>query len=297
MNKVLIVEDNREDLDTLTAMLKNENYELLIAQTGEKAFEILEGHDIDLVILDVLIPDMSGIEICKKIRCDERYSQIPVIFYSIVNSDDDRIIGLEVGAADFLSKSTDPREVVFRIRNLLMAKSSIDALMKCSVKDSLTELYNRMYFMHRVEDEAQRSIRYKREFCCAIVDVDNFNNLNEKFGYVTGDNILKKIGVLLEENIRSADILCRYSGDKFAWLLPETEIEDAYLAIERMRNYILTKDFGDNINAIGLTISSGVSSFNYAQCRVKELFYQVGEALKQAKVNGRNQIIVFRGDK
>lgn len=296
-SKVLIVEDDHNDLDLLTQKIKNEPYELFIADTGAKAFDVLQEQDIDLVILDILLPDIDGFEICKRIRKNEKYAHVPVLFHTTVRTTDEKLIGLEMGASDFLNKTADERELVLRIRNLLHAKKEIDALVKCSVLDALTNVYNKMYFQHRIEDEIKRSTRYKREFCCAIVDIDNFRQLNDRLGYVTGDRILKKLAEMLDSNIRGADILCRYGGDKFGWLLPETEVDDSYLAVERLRHFIITSEFGSKDEEISLTVSCGVSSFQNSQGGAKELFYQAGEALKKAKTEGRNQTRVYKGEK
>ncbi len=293
-SKVLIVEDDNNDLELLIKKLKNEPYELFIADTGEKAFNVLEEQKIDLVILDILLPDIDGFEICKRIRKSEKYSHVPVLFHTTVRTTDEKLIGLEMGASDFLNKAADERELLLRIRNLLHAKKAIDALVKCSIMDALTNVYNKMYFQHRIEDEIKRSTRYKREFCCVIVDIDHFKQLNDRLGYVNGDRILKRIAEILNLNIRGADILCRWGGDKFGWLLPETEMNDSYLAAERLRHFVVISEFGSKDEEISLTVSCGVSSFKAAQGGTKEIFYQADIALKKAKSEGRNQTRVYK---
>ncbi len=296
-SKVLVVEDNRNDLELLTQKLRNEPYELFVAETGKKAFDVLEEREIDLVILDILLPDTDGFEICRRIRKNEKHAHVPVLFHTTVRTIDEKLIGLEMGASDFLNKAADERELLLRIRNLLHAKKAIDSLVKCSVMDALTNVYNKMYFQHRIEDEIQRSTRYKREFCFAIVDIDHFRQINEQLGYVAGDRILKKLAEILNRNIRGADVLCRYGGDKFGWLLPETELDDSYLAAERLRNFVITSEFGSKDEEIGLTVSCGISSFRNVHGGTKELFYQAAEALKKAKSQGRNQTRVYKGEK
>ncbi len=296
-SKVLVVEDNRNDLELLTQKLKNEPYELFIAETGEKAFDVLEEQGIDLVILDMLLPDIDGFEICRRIRKNEKHAHVPVLFHTAACTIDEKLIGLEMGASDFLNKAADERELLLRIRNLLHAKKAIDSLIKYPVMDALTNVYNKMYFQHRIEDEIKRSTRYKREFCCAIVDIDHFRQINDRLGYVTGDRILKKLAEMIDGNIRSADILCRYGGDKFGWLLPETKLDDSYLAVERLRHFVVTSEFGSKDEEISLTVSGGVSSFRNAEGGAKEIFYQAGAALKKAKSEGRNQTRVYKGEK
>ena len=143
-SKVLIVEDDRNDLEILTQKLKNEPYELFVAETAQKAFNLLEEQDMDLVILDILLPDLDGFEICKRIRKNEKYAHVPVLFHTTVRTTDEKLIGLEMGASDFLNKEADERELLLRIRNLLHAKKEIDSLVKCSVMDALTNVYNKM---------------------------------------------------------------------------------------------------------------------------------------------------------
>ena len=296
-NKVLIVEDDRNDLELLTKKLKDEPYELFIAETGEKALAVLEEQNIDLVILDILLPDIDGFEICKRIRKSEKHANVPVLFHTTVRTIDEKLIGLELGASDFLNKNSDEREILLRIKNLLLAKKAIDAIVKCSVVDGLTKVYNKIYFQHRIDDEIKRSTRYKREFCFAIVDIDNFKQMNDKLGYIAGDRILKKVAETIDGNIRGADILCRWGGDEFGWLLPETSLDDSYLAVERLRNFVVTTDFGQSNDGISLTVSCGLSCFSNAQSGVKEILCQAGEALKIAKDEGRNQTRVYKGEK
>ncbi len=123
-SKLLIVEDDRNDIKLLTQKLKNEPYELFIAETGENVLNMLEDHDIDLVILDILLPEIDGFEICRRIRKHEKYAQVPVLFYTTICTTDEKIIGLKMGVSDFLSKSADERELLLRIQNLLQAKKN-----------------------------------------------------------------------------------------------------------------------------------------------------------------------------
>jgi len=292
-SKILIVEDSASDLEALKNKLKNEPYELVHAPDGKTAFSLLEKEKPDLVILDVLLPDIDGFEICRRIRKNEQYVSLPVLFHTTVRTTDEKLIGLEMGASDFLNKNSDERELLVRVRNLLHTKKAIDEYVKISVIDGLTKIYNKVYFEHRINDEFERGKRYKRQFCCTIIDVDFFKKVNDSFGYVTGDGVLKKLAQLVRGNIRGADIVCRLGGDEFGWLLPETTIDDAYLAAERLRQFIITSEVGHADNNVSLTISCGITSFEQANGGTQELLQQADEALKKAKRQGRNQTRVF----
>jgi diguanylate cyclase (GGDEF)-like protein len=296
--KILVVEDNAKDLEDLREKLKSEPYEIIHAPDGKTAFSLLDKEKPDLVILDVLLPDTDGFEICRRIRKNEQYISLPVLFHTTVKTTDEKLIGLEMGASDFLNKNADERELVVRIRNLLRIKKSIDEQVKLSVIDSLTAIYNKIYFQHRINDEIQRGRRYKRNFCCAIIDVDYFKQVNDLFGYVTGDMVLKKLANVIRQNIRGADILCRYGGDEFGWLLPETDIDDAYLAVERLRQFVLTSELGKDECRVSLTVSCGVSCLeDLAANQNEEIFAHAVHALNKAKNKGRNQTRVYGKEK
>lgn len=290
-NKILIVEDDLNDLEVLKDKLKS--YELITAANGKDGLELLERENPDLVILDILIPDIDGFEICRRIRKSQPYGNLPVLFHTNVNTIDDRLLGLEMGASDFLNKSADERELLVRVKNLLSAKEVIDEMKNLSVIDNLTSTYNRTYFQHRLDDELRRSRRYKRAFSCVIIDIDNFKRINDEYGYITGDNVLKKFTRITLKNIRDTDVLCRYKGDQFIWLLPETELNDAYNAAERVRQFIITSDISDGELKINLTVSCGVSSFSDFSKEANELICQAEQALNKAKKDGANQTRVY----
>ncbi len=296
--KILVVEDNANDLEALKRKLKNEPYEIIHAPDGKTAFSLLEKEKPDLVILDVLLPDTDGFEICRRIRKSEQHISLPILFHTTVNTTDEKLIGLEMGASDFLNKNSDERELIVRIRNLLNLKKTIDAQIKFSVIDSLTAVYNKTYFQHRIGDEFARGRRYKRNFCCAIIDIDYFKQVNDLFGYVTGDMVLKRLAAVFRQNIRGADILCRYGGDEFGWLLPETEMDDAYLAAERLRQFVVTSELGKEECRVSLTISCGLSCLHDVSANgIEEIFANAVSALNKAKSKGRNQTRVYEKEK
>ena len=297
-HKILVVEDNAEDLELLKKKLNSEPYQLVHAPDGKTAFTLLDKENPDLVILDVLLPDTDGFEICRRIRKNEQYVSLPVLFHTTVKTTDEKLIGLQMGASDFLNKNADERELLVRVRNLLNLKKSIDEQVKLSVIDSLTTIYNKIYFQHRINDEIERGRRYKRNFCCAIIDIDYFKQVNDLFGYMTGDMVLKKLAALIRQNIRGADILCRYGGDEFGWMLPETNIDDAYLAVERLRQFILTSELGKDECRVSLTISCGLSCLEDVPVhKNEEIFAYAINALNKAKVKGRNQTRVYGKEK
>lgn len=288
-NKILVVEDTISDVIFLKKILEKENYEIIYAENGKDALQLLETHTPDLVILDILLPDIDGFEVCRRIRQNERLVYLPVLFYSVVKTVDEKLIALEMGASDFLSKSGDSRELLIRIKNLLQVKKKIDEIIDFSFYDRLTKVYNLKYFQHRLEDEYERSKRYNRNFSCAIIDIDNFKIINENFGYLTGDRVLKKVAEIVRQNVRNMDEVCRCGQDEFGILFPETDARDAYFSTERIRRIITMSNLKEANWPTNLSISCGVSAFNKDVKGIDELLAQASFALRRAKLEGHNQ--------
>lgn len=297
-NKILVVEDNPKDIEFLQKTLLKEGYKVIGVEKGELVLSAVEQENPDLVILDILLPDIDGFEICKRLRQDERYGALPILFLTSRGSIDDKLLGLQIGGSDFLTKGGDERELLLRIKNLLRSKNLYDEMVKLSVIDSLTHVYNRRYFQHRLLDEFARSRRYNREFCCIIIDIDHFKEINDTLGHLAGDIVLKKIAGFLRRNLRAADVLCRYGGDEFGVLLPETNIEGAYITAERIRKLVEKTDLGQPERPMIITLSCGISSLIEGSAMgMDELVTQADVALYKAKREGRNQTHIYGKEK
>lgn len=289
MEKILVVEDRVSDVIFIKKILEKENYEVIYAENGKDALSIIENNTPDLVILDIVLPDIDGFEVCKRVRNNNNLVSLPILFYSAIKTIDDKLLGLEMGASDFLSKSADDRELLARIKNLLRAKKKVDAAISFSFYDTMTNVYSPQYLEHRISEECIRSGRYKRDFSCILMGVDNFKVINNTLGVITGDRMLKKIAELLMKNIRSSDEVCRYKEDEFGVIMPETNLRSAFALAERIRDYMATSDELRAECSLKLTVSCGVSQYNSELKDAKKLINQIKQALKQAKSEGRNK--------
>ncbi|MFH1093437.1 MAG: diguanylate cyclase [Candidatus Omnitrophota bacterium] len=289
MEKILVVEDRVSDVIFLKKILEKENYDIVYAENGKDALTIVENNTPDLVILDIVLPDIDGFEICKRIRNNNKLISLPILFYSAIKTIDDKLLGLEMGASDFLSKSADDRELLARIKNLLKAKKKVDSAISFSFYDTMTNVYSPQYLEHRINEECIRSSRYKRDFSCMLMGVDNFKVINNTLGVITGDRMLKKIAELLVKNIRSADEVCRYKDDEFGVLMPETNLRSAFALAERIRDFMSSSDELRAESSLKLTVSCGVSQYNSEIKEAKKLINQIKLALNQAKSEGRNK--------
>lgn len=293
-SKILVVEDTQKDFDFLKAALEKEKFTIIRSEDGKKLIALMEKELPDLIILDLILPETDGFELCSMIRSEERFLNIPVLFFTSSMSMDNKLLGLQLGASDFLSKDCDPRELVIRIKNLLYSKKRFDEVVMLSVVDSLTHVYNRRYFQHRLRDEFERGRRYDRDFCCLIIDVDKFKDVNDTLGHPIGDKVLKSIADILRTNIRAADILCRYGGDEFGLLLPETNFQGAYVTAERVRSKVEKTNLATAEQPVFISLSCGISSLvEGGAVGIDELVTQADVALYKAKKAGRNQISFY----
>ncbi|MBU1044652.1 MAG: diguanylate cyclase [Candidatus Omnitrophica bacterium] len=293
-SKILIVEDTQKDFDSFQQTLVNEKFIIVRSSDGKNLFELMEKENPDLIILDLILPETDGFELCKIIRSEERFLNIPILFFSSSLNMDNKLLGLQLGASDFLSKDCDSRELIIKIKNLLRTKRLYDDVVRLSVVDSLTHVYNRRYFQHRLRDEFERARRYDRDFCCLIIDVDKFKEVNDTLGHPIGDKALKSIADILRSNIRTADILCRYGGDEFGLLLPETNFQRAYVTAERVRSKVEKINLATEEKPVFISLSCGISSLvEGGALGMEELVTQADVALYKAKKAGRNQISFY----
>jgi len=290
---ILVVEDTISDLVFLKQILEQAGYVVRYAETGAEALSSLNSHLPDLVILDILLPDIDGFEVCKRIRSNPRYLTLPVLFFSAVQNIDEKLLGLEMGASDFLPKTSETRELLARIRNLLIVKKKLDTLISASFLDPVTGTQNLQFFYYRLHQECLRSKRHDRVFSCALVDVDNFQAVSSQFTADTGDALLQQLGQILRSTLRGADEVCHFENDAFALLLPETDHRQAFTALERVRHSVADAAIPDLSTSRPVTVSCGVAAFAVDMENDNAVVDRARIALQQAKLSGRNQTRFF----
>ncbi len=292
--KILVVEDNPKDLKILKEKLAGRAYQLVCVGDGKSALEFLETEMPDLVILDVILPDIDGYEICRRIRRDKQFDQMPVLFHTKLEDIADMAIGLEMGFADFTTKNCDMRELQCRIEGLLHTKKMMKQEIDFSVIDEETNVYSRIYFLHRLHDEFERSRRYMSRFSFAVIGIDGFRKANAVYEAAVCFQILNKIAEIVRRNVRRADILCRYDFGEFGWMLPETRSEEAFAALERLRENVLVAEVGKGKCRQNFTVSSGISSFTRQLNSVEDLILQAEQAFSNAREGVGNRTVIFQ---
>jgi diguanylate cyclase (GGDEF)-like protein len=221
--RLLIVDDQSPNVRVIAEALRGE-YELYFATAGEKALEIVRSNDIELVLLDVVMPGMDGFEVCRRLKADERTNRIPVIFVTAREEAHDEARGFDLGAVDYITKPIQPAIVRARVRTHLELKRAHDLLERLASIDGLTGIANRRRFDAALDQEWKRACRNAAPLSLVMVDVDDFKKYNDTYGHAKGDDCLRAIArALLSVARRPSDLAARYGGEEFAIILPETD--------------------------------------------------------------------------
>ncbi|MCT7516676.1 GGDEF domain-containing response regulator [Aliarcobacter cryaerophilus] len=294
---ILVVDDMTTTLLLIHDLLKD-TYEVKIAKSGTKALEILESpNDIDLILLDIEMPDMNGYDVCKRIKNNETIKNIPIIFITGRTSQEDEEYGLNLGAIDYITKPFNKAIVKLRIKNYLDLKIKNDMLEKLSMYDGLTNIRNRRFFDETFEKTFNEIKRDKKSLAVLMIDIDFFKPYNDNYGHGQGDETLRKVAKALEKTIkRASDFVARYGGEEFVILLKDIKKDGVEAVANNLLNAVrelkITHEFSKIENYV--TISIGASFYNSNSDVTKlELLLKADETLYNVKNSGRNNFAIL----
>ena len=294
---ILVVDDMTTTLLLLHDLLKD-TYEVKIAKSGTKALEILESpNDIDLILLDIEMPDINGYDVCKRIKNNETIKNIPIIFITGRTSQEDEEYGLNLGAIDYITKPFNKAIVKLRIKNYLNLKIKNDMLEKLSMYDGLTNIRNRRFFDETFEKTFSEIKRDKKSLAVLMIDIDFFKPYNDNYGHGQGDETLRKVAKALEKTIkRPSDFVARYGGEEFVILLKDINKNGVEAVANNLLNAVrelkITHEFSKIENYV--TISIGASFYNSNSDITKlELLLKADETLYEVKNGGRNNFAIL----
>ena len=284
--------DNIEVLDSILA----DDYRVLFATNATDALRLSQEQRPDLILLDVVMPDMDGYELCTRLRQNPATRDIPVIFVTARDQDDDEAIGLRRGAVDYLTKPLNPVIVRLRVKSHLELKRYRDYLAEQSKTDGLTGIANRRRFDEYLESQWQYAIRTGTPLSLIMIDVDHFKAYNDLYGHVAGDDCLKTIAQALADALpRRTDLVARYGGEEFACLLPAADHSGALLAAKRLHEQVAARQLQHAHSSTGpfVTISVGVASLYPGRHENDAgiLVELADRRLYHAKQTGRNRVV------
>ncbi|HWE47962.1 MAG TPA: PleD family two-component system response regulator [Caulobacteraceae bacterium] len=297
--RVLVVDDNERQAERIMAELTVDHRPVLETEL-DKAQLSVRG-PVDLVILNIAARGFDGLRFAAHVRSDEATRHLPIL--AIVDTDDRaRVVkALEIGVSDILPRPVDPQELSARVRTQIKRKrytdflrNNLDRSLELAVTDTLTGLHNRRYMMGQLKALADRAVKGGSEqVSVLLMDIDHFKGVNDGFGHQGGDEVLKEFAVRLATNVRAIDLACRWGGEEFAVVMPETKVADAQRIAERIRLHVAGSAFriGADHESLSVTISIGVAGTLGEGDSVDALVKRADEALYEAKHTGRNRVV------
>jgi two-component system cell cycle response regulator len=299
---VMVAEDDRIMRQTVTKTLIDHGLRVEAVEDGQQALDRVRKGGISLVILDIIMPKLSGIECCRIIKSVTEERILPVLLLTSKNDMESRIEGLRIGADDYVGKPFDDRELLARVDNLLRVKKAHDEMLESkkrleqlAIQDELTGVYNYRYMHTRLSEEFKRAQRYRYPLACAMIDIDHFKQFNDEFGHDVGDAVLREVAVRIGQAVREVDVVARYGGEEFLLVLPNTHFAGALTVADRVWRSVGGKPVIMADKKHKVTVSVGVSLFPSRDIKSKDqLLKSADEALYRAKNEGRDRICVFQ---
>src|SRR5687767_4309810 len=306
--RILIVDDHEDNIELLRARLEAWGYRTDCAMDGASALRAVYEAAPDLSLLDVMMPEIDGIEVARRIKADTSLPFIPIIMQTALDSIEHKVEGLDAGADDYITKPIHFSELQARVRSLLRIKAlqekvanrerelseMNDRLLLISRTDGLTGLANRRHIEERLHEMWEHATRLNEPLACVMCDIDKFKSVNDTYGHQAGDAVLKQFADVLKHEAREIDRVGRYGGEEFLILLPGTVLDAAVTFAERVRKDVESHTFVFEGGSIRRTASFGVASWPHP--RVKDcdgIVRSADDALYVAKETGRNKVVRF----
>ena len=293
---ILMVDDCALNIKALNMALKTD-YHVLFASSGRSALDVATRTKPDLILLDVMMPDMDGFEVCRILKTDPLLRDIPVIFLTSMVDETDEVAGLELGAVDYITKPIKPALVKLRVRNHLEMKRQRDELNSLSTIDGLTGLANRRAFDERLTLEWHRALRSRVPLSLVMIDIDYFKLYNDTYGHLAGDDCLREVARALDKTLnRASDFIARYGGEEFVCILPEIAGKGLRLITEKLCSIVANLKIPHSASLVTpwVTVSLGAATQKPAgTASLQSLVAAADQQLYQAKSLGRNRVCIL----
>ncbi len=284
--RVLVIDDSADAAIVLCEGLKLHDYEAEAVDTGEAALARCAEGGIDLILLDVGLPDVDGYEVCRRLKADEATRDIIVMFVTAQGAPEDISLGYQLGAVDYITKPFNLPMVMIRVDSAMRTRQMSDAFQLSSegvtdvaYTDHLTGLRNRRFLLERLQEEVEKAHRYDYPVSCLVVDVDEVVPVDDELGATSMDDLLAEIALTMRNTSRTYDILARYDGALFAAVLPHARLEDAMSYAGKIQREIGATTFSDPSFPTQAKLSFGIVTCRNGSSRGAEQL--LGEAMRR----------------
>lgn len=295
---ILAVDDNPVNRILIEKVLTREGYKTKILCSSKKVIPCLTEQQPDLILMDLMMPNISGLELCEQIKSNSLYQEIPIIFITASNEKQDLLKAFDSGAVDYVTKPFHHQELLARIKIHLELKFTRDELKKALAEveqlaktDELTGISNRRNFYFLAEREFNLANRSKRNFALLILDIDRFKTINDTYGHPIGDEVIKYVAQECTRNLRQEDLCARWGGEEFVIFMSESDLSEAIIVANRIRDNVENQPLQINSGNVNLTVSIGVSVYHQQDENLDKTISRADKALYQAKKTGRNKVV------
>jgi two-component system, cell cycle response regulator len=297
--KILVVDDRRSSYERIAGALTSEHGVDVETNPHEALFHAADG-DYDLLIVSLALENFDGLRLCSQVRSLERTRNLPILIVAEAEDNARLLRGLEIGANDYLVRPIDRNEMFARVRTQVRKKRYAERLrdnfqmsMEMAITDALTSLYNRRYMESHLGTLVDEAAARGKPLSLLILDIDYFKSINDNYGHDAGDDVLREFATRVRKSIRGIDLACRYGGEEFVVVMPETDVAVAQVVAERIRRRIAAEPFPiqTGSGAIDVTISIGIAALAAATDTAGTILKRADQALYRAKRDGRNRVV------
>jgi len=297
--RIMIVDDRKSSYERLVTTLTTEHAVDVETEPSEALFHAAEGN-YDLLIVSLGLENFDGLRLCSQVRSLERTRNLPVLAVAEPDNNQRLLRGLEIGVNDYLIRPIDKNELLARARTQIKRKryterlrDNVQMTVEMAITDALTGLHNRRYMETHLSTLVEQAASRGKPISLLILDIDYFKSVNDTYGHDAGDDVLREFAVRLRKSIRNIDLACRYGGEEFVVVMPETDMGVATTVAERLRRRIATEPFPiqQEMQLLDVTISIGIAGLHGAEDNAAAMLKRADQALYRAKRDGRNRVV------